>query len=77
MSDRDSGIAVTACGAVSPAGWGVERLVEAVRVGRALPSGVIQGGVLGRSMSVRRVPAPRRARPPSKAASRTTSGLAT
>lgn len=56
MSDR--GLAVVGCGAVSPAGWGVDPLVRAVRAGQALPSTMIQGPSSQRSWAWRRVPPP-------------------
>jgi len=56
MSDQD--IAVIGCGAVSPAGWGVDRLIDAVRSRQALPSTQLQGSPSGRPLTLRRVPPP-------------------
>ena len=46
---------ITGMGAVSPAGWGVEALVQAVQAGQALPSTVISAE---RQLSARLVPRP-------------------
>ncbi|MGE3311105.1 MAG: beta-ketoacyl synthase N-terminal-like domain-containing protein [Limisphaerales bacterium] len=53
-----SDIVVTGLGAVSPAGWGVEALIDALRKGTALPSTTIQGPKADHPLALRRVPAP-------------------
>lgn len=54
----EGGIVVVGLGAVSPAGWGVGLLVDAVRAGQALPSAALQGLPSGPPRMWRRVPPP-------------------
>ena len=53
-----SGIFVRGVGAVSPAGWGVEPLLEALRTGIPLPAQSLPGPAHGRTYRARLVPPP-------------------
>ena len=58
-----SGLFIRGLGAVSPAGWGVPAMMEALRDSRVIPGQALPGPMEGKAVAARLAPAPSRSFP--------------